>query len=232
MSDVLVVGADISVRHSALVVADQGGKVVAVRYLCAKVKNAKKALGGTRCTPKTSKDVDGPTYEIRRLIWLRDYYERLTTEVAEIAVGLGVESVHVGIEDYAYRAEMKAHQIGEASGVFRLACKDLGFMLRLHDPSSVKMFATGRGNASKEEVQEGAIAKWGDQFEAQKYPEETGDGIRGDVADAFTLLMMTKTELDLRAGRVALGDLPKEELRIFNRITKKYPVNLLERPWL
>ncbi len=43
---------------------------------------------------------------------------------------------------------------------------------------------------------------------------------------------MCRTELRLRAGTLTLADLPDEERRIFLRVTKPFPLNVLDRPWI
>jgi hypothetical protein len=231
-----VVGADVSVNHSALVVLDQDGEEVFTRYLTPMVKDVKKSLGGERL-PKTSKeDSDRAAYAQRRLCWLAGYYSSLADQISDEAMVRGVDFIYVSLEDYAYAAVGKTFHIGECGGLWKIVCSSQGFRLRLHDPTAPKMFATGRGNASKIEVREGAIEKWRDEYGFDRFPigppSKPEDGVQGDVVDAYVLARMGLTEVWLRDGEVHTRDLPEEERKIFNRTTKTFPTNILSRNWL
>jgi len=83
-------------------------------------------------------DPKGRTGE-RRLSFIRDR----VLGWAEVTGGL------VAIEGYAYARANQAHQIGELGGVVRLALHDAGVEFIEVAPSSVKKYATGKGNANK-----------------------------------------------------------------------------------
>lgn len=87
---------------------------------------------------------------VRRLAWLRD-------EASVHLVGRRL----VVLEGYAYGKGHQAHQIGEWGGVLRLALYDLGVPCLEVPPSTLKQFATGKGNASKEAMLAGAIRRLG-----------------------------------------------------------------------
>jgi len=238
----LAIGADVSVNHSAIVVLDQDGKVRLVRYLCQKVKDAKKRLGGTRCIAKRVKHITKEQFEIERLMWLRDYYDDITGDVIQFCMDDDIEAAYVGLEAYAYAAgrgakgagmvfKSRPYQIGEASAVFRIACKDLNFWLRLHDPASVKIFACNIGNAPKEDVQAACYdAAIMGGLDMDAYPDD--EDVQGDLGDAFMLATMVRTEAEVRAGRKTLKQLDEGQRRVFLRTTKTNPVNLLDKPWL
>lgn len=147
-----------------------------------------------------------------------------------------------GIEDYAVRAEHGAHQLGEVNGIARMICWDLGIPFRLHDPISVKMFATHDGTASKDEVERMVMERWGVDFSeynqpppkpTAKNPEPNQDRtVSEDLCDAFAIAKLVWTEVQLREGKILLSDLHKKEIQVFNRTTKSYPVSLLGREWL
>jgi hypothetical protein len=50
-----------------------------------------------------------------------------------------------------------------------------------------------------------------------------------DLCDAYGLARLLLLELELRSGITKLSDLNEIEIRVFNRITKAFPVNLLDR---
>lgn len=88
---------------------------------------------------------------IPRLRWMRD---------AVLARVAGSELVV--IEGYAFGAKGSAViNLGELGGVIRLALADARYRYVEINPSSVKLFATGKGNAKKDEVLAAAIRKLG-----------------------------------------------------------------------
>ena len=58
------------------------------------------------------------------------------------------------------------------------------------------------------------------------------DGPATDLADAYFLARMLYTELEVRTGRILLSQLDEGERRIFLRVTKAYPVNILDRQFI
>ena len=109
---------------------------------------------------------------------------------------------------------------GRDCGSCTLCCK-------VYDVQAVKLFATGNGNAEKAEVVIACRDRWDLNF--LEFGKTTGAG--GNVADAYVIAQLLRTELDLRAGRTRLEDLPEAERRVFTRTTKQHPVNLLELPF-
>jgi Holliday junction resolvasome RuvABC endonuclease subunit len=70
----------------------------------------------------------------------------------------------VAIEDYAYSKGDKAHQIGELGGVLRLMFHENNYRWKAINPSHVKQFTTGKGNAGKEDMAVDIYAQWGQRF--------------------------------------------------------------------
>lgn len=93
---------------------------------------------------------DGTTETIRtkhrgceRLIHIRDH---ITAAIWPHRVPANL----VVIEDYAYsRAAAHSHELGELGGVVRVALHERGIPFVCVGPSSLKKFATGKGNADK-----------------------------------------------------------------------------------
>lgn len=67
----------------------------------------------------------------------------------------------VVIEGYAFGRIQQAHHLGELGGVIRVALADRGMPFVEIPPASLKLFATGKGNAKKDEVLAAAIRKLG-----------------------------------------------------------------------
>lgn len=71
----------------------------------------------------------------------------------------------VGIEGYAYGKHNQAHQIGELGGVVRTMLARLKIPILIIPPAVIKKFATGRGNAAKDEMRLWAYKRWNAEFE-------------------------------------------------------------------
>lgn len=67
----------------------------------------------------------------------------------------------VVIEGYAYGRQNVAHQLGELGGVVRVALYEAGVPYVDVPPSSLKKYATGKGNANKGEMLAAAIRRLG-----------------------------------------------------------------------
>lgn len=164
--------------------------------------------------------------------------ERLATMEEYIAdVILAEHPEFVGIEDYAIRAEQGAHYLGEMGGVARLLAYHSGAKVRLHDPISLKMYITHDGTADKNLVVECVKQRWKVDFE--KYDVKPKEGKRPnhqtseDLCDAYGLAQLVWAEIRLRAGKLTLDKLGHDkERQVFMRVTKTYPVNLLDREWI
>jgi len=215
---------DLSLNHGAIVELIDGN----INDICFWTNKAgqSKMTGGTRLS--IIKSEDRQNVSVRRLVFIRDYLkDQIENRKPD----------YVGIEDYAIRAEQGAHYLGEAGGIARTVCWDAGVKLRLHDPCSVKMFATLNGNCPKENVAPIVRERWGLDF-TNFCPESKKGGAEdtttsGDITDAYILARLVWTEVQLRAGTFLLSSLIEEkERRVFQRMTKTYPVNLLDREWI
>ena len=67
----------------------------------------------------------------------------------------------VVIESYAFSRPNQAHQIGELGGVLRVMLYEHNIKFLEVAPTQLKKFATGKHNASKEEIAVAAYKKWG-----------------------------------------------------------------------
>lgn len=88
---------------------------------------------------------------IYRLAWIRD-------RVLELATGADL----VVLEGYSYASRGRAIvSLGELGGVLRLALAEMGARVVEVSPNTRAKYATGRGNAGKEEVLASAIRRLG-----------------------------------------------------------------------
>lgn len=212
-------GWDISLNHAGIVEFTDG--VLSNFWYVTRKKSIYKRLGVNGYLLDIAKSEDPHIESIVRLNVWRDLLDRHIDNT---------KPEYVGIEDYAYGKAMRAHQIGEIGGLARMACFNKGVMLRLHDPLSIKMFVTGNGLSKKDAMVSAVKNKWGISF--SNYDSEKGTEVQEDLADAFGICMLIKTEIDLRNGTIQLKDLNEKEIKVFNRCTKTFPISLLGRDWI
>lgn len=88
--------------------------------------------------------------------------ERLATIREEVLACLGDgdwRPTHVAIEGPAFGRANQMHALGQLAGVVYLALHEDGFDPVIVPPSSLKKYATGKGNAAKPEVLAAAIRR-------------------------------------------------------------------------
>jgi len=125
-------------------------------------------LNGSLRTERIESKLTGPA----RLIEIRD-------RVREIVAGADL----VAIEEYAFAMANQAHQMGELGGVLRVMLTEAGVRWIEVAPAQVKKFATGRGNAKKEEMAVAIYKRWGREYKSN------------DEADAFVLALIGRAYL-------------------------------------
>jgi len=218
---VAFLGFDMSLNHGALIALDKDGKLIGSAVLSTTQKDEKRPEV-SRIPDHVLAHEDKATLSVKRLDWLKAWVQR---SLHAINSTIGRRDLYIAIEDYAYAKAKGAHQLGEIGGIVRIVCAMFA-QVRLHDPSTVKVFATGKGNASKDEVIAGVKQRWG--VEPPPYAAAT----REDFCDAYTLAQMVRVEYLVRSGKVDLQGLPEEDRRNFLRVTPGAPVNLLDRPFV
>lgn len=109
-----------------------------------------------------------------RLVHIRDHIQHMLDMFAfsDIAIQL------VCIEGYAFARPNQAHQIGELGGVIRVLLYESGLPWIEIAPAALKKFATGKGNATKDQIMLHVFKRWG--FEAPN----------NNIADAYALAQM------------------------------------------
>ncbi|KKW46023.1 MAG: hypothetical protein UY96_C0010G0038 [Parcubacteria group bacterium GW2011_GWB1_56_8] len=221
----ITIGADVSVNHAGFVALDEAGVFLGVKYLCVKKKDAKPPEG--ICIPQEiMKCKDVVLRSLMRLDWLNRFYGAVS---GWIDGRVGREYIdtafYVAMEDFAFAKGHEAYQIGATAGLFRLEMwRRSNTYLRLHDPFSVKLFATDEGDADKVLMRTAVMTYWG--VDLDRY-----GGAAEDLYDAYALAQMARIEVQVRQGKIRLEELPEGQRRVFLRVTKANPVNLLDRAW-
>ena len=124
----------------------------------------------------TSERIENP---VMRLLHWHEFFRRLFIQVRPDLVL---------IEGYAYARPYQAHQMGELGGVLRLALIKRRYPFIVITPGTLKKFATGNGNAGKDQMLSTAIRRLG--YEGHDHNE----------ADALWLLEMAGVHYGIETG--------------------------------
>lgn len=152
------------------------------------------------------------------------------------------DNVYVAMETYAYGVHSRGIlENAEICGSLKNSLYCQNIKLRLVDPLSVKKWAVNKGHCSKKEMVSAAINNGFDvstkliKVSSKKVKDEDVEEYSGpgtDLADAYFLADMLRTELLVRKGKVQLEDLPVNKREIFLRVTGRNPENLAVRPFV
>lgn len=154
-----------------------------------------------------------------KYIWIREHIINFINK-----------STYVAIEGYAYSKKGLVFNIAESTMCTKIAIYERKIPIRIYDPSTIKMYATFKGNVGKDEMNL-AYENYKDlkldlsHLPSLKSPKE-------DFVDAFYILKLLQLEMKLRHGMISLKDLPLKHIEIFNRVTKANPVNLLAQDFI
>ncbi len=223
-------GIDLSLNHAgfALVRCDTL-KLVRAAFVTAKVAPLRKAeaneggkVVGIRI-PQWKK-VERERLELFRLVW---WHKTLTELRDDPTFG---KARFVGIEGYALAGRNAyQHSYAEIGGLVRFIFRKRN--IRIHDPLSVKLFGHGHGHATTPMVEEAVWKK--QRVDFREWNAKTvGQRPSEDMTVAFVLARMVALERNLRVGAMKLSDLEENEIRVFNRVTKFAPINILAREWI
>ena len=253
-----VFGIGFSINSPAVVALDNDGKV----FGCFFVNDTKKFLG-IKCPlieseyraprkrkTKKQEEEDLDLFRCRRNV---ETAQLLKNWIRQTAYSMNCDGILMSMEGYATGTTTARYlDIAEAAGFLKAYLLDPCVehssdveLIRIHDPLTVKKWATGSAYSSKYHMRSAcdfsvpeAFFKQGAKF---KLPVALPDGkvlthdISGpgaDIIDAYQLAKMLWTELMIRSGRLLTKDLPDEQIEIFNRVTKSYPQSLLSRSFV
>lgn len=233
---VTIIGLDLSVNHAGIVVLKDNA--IDSYFINPKKKYSNLNVSSTFIAlPQRQKDVDIDNYAEVRKLFIGNVISNLIEQ--ELTTQ---DNIYISLEDYAYGSHSAAMtSLAEMIGHIKAIIFNYqNAHIRLHDPNSVKKFATGNGIASKRlmvtSAKENGFDISEELIDVLKKKTRTGemefDGPATDLADAFWLAKMLQLELALRAGTILLEDLLQHKRDLFLRVTKKNPINILARPFI
>lgn len=109
------------------------------------------------------------------------------------------------LEGYSFDSVNRSFDLGELGGLVRLALYDAGIPFVVVSPKTLKSFVSSNGGATKEQMREAVLKKWGMNFE------------QDDECDAYGLAQLARSvHLNTGATRAEL-----EVVKKLKNTTKK-----------
>jgi len=240
----IIFGIDLSLNHWGVCQIDyQSGKCIDYRYMTSKkTKYNKNVLNAFLLKGQDKKGGESKeNYEERRKQFIVQTLANFVCYNNENGWRKGL--IYIALEGYAYAASTRGIiQIAEATGCLKSILYKYEKFVRIHDPLSVKLYATGKGNCLKKDIVlkakecgfsiSDSLIEKGIKKSKRFEDREEYKGAGTDLADAFFLGRILRTELMLREGIEDLKDLDENERRIFLRVSKAFPENILSRPFI
>jgi Holliday junction resolvasome RuvABC endonuclease subunit len=112
-------------------------------------------------------------------------YENIANWVLLILSGLTFDQIHIMIEDYSFGSKGKVFHIAENCGLLKYLLYKNGYKFSTVPPTVVKKFATGKGNAKKENMLEKFVAETGLDLHNILSPTTKLGSPTTDVVDAW-----------------------------------------------
>ena len=216
----IIIGADLSINSSGVVRMVLDDKTLEIKR--------QDYLSFTQVKKTATKDIihykkDDFRNDIEQNKWM-------TERIISFCVTLG-EPDYIGIEDYAFAARGLVFNIAEFIGGFKSAVYDRRWKIRLYDPCTIKMYATGKGNADKVGIEDAYNKNHKGQLTGiDTLPEYKSPKV--DIIDAYFIAKILQVELKIRHNVIDIRKLSEMETKIFQRTTKGNPENLLVREFL
>ena len=106
--------------------------------------------------------------------------------ISEWAISCVPESSVVYIEDYSFGSKGKVFHIAENAGLFKHKLWKRNIPIHPIPPTVIKKFATGKGNAKKEQMHEAFIIETGFDLMGMYQPKAAKVGSPvGDIVDSY-----------------------------------------------
>lgn len=116
--------------------------------------------------------------------WTGDFHRYET--LADWAISFVGDCDQIAIEGYSYSSSGKVFHIAENTGVLKYKLYQLSIPLTIYSPTEIKKFATGKGNADKEKMNESFFSETLiDLKKVLNYEKEKIDSPLADIVDSF-----------------------------------------------
>jgi hypothetical protein len=230
-------GLDVSLNHLGMAFLSPQGKFLDYYFITSVKKEANAHLDHSTYYNAPSARSDHPLH-YKRVNEFLDVVHDVVRDFYDVGMDfVGNPTLLCCVEGYAVGTKSsRLFETAELTGSIKnYLVYEQEYPLRVHDPDSVKLFAVGNGHAKKEDVYRQFVQETEVEIyykQVKRGTKKDFDGPGTDVADAYFLARLTWMEMQLRKGRMSLQDMPENWVRVVNRVTKTYPTNLLDRPFV
>lgn len=116
--------------------------------------------------------------------WNNDQHRYET--IADWALDIVMGCTHVALEGYAYSAHGKVFHIAENTGILKYKLYQLSVPVTIIQPTEIKKYATGKGNADKNAMYESWLNETGVDLKALLTPRRA-DSVSpvSDIVDSY-----------------------------------------------
>jgi len=123
-------------------------------------------------------------------------FENIARHFIEILGWHMEEPYNISIEDYSMGSKGKVFHIAENTGLLKYLLWKYNFEVRLVPPTTIKKFATGKGNAKKEQMRDAFEQETG--MDLSKIMDQSGklDSPVTDVIDAYYIAKYAKVSYE------------------------------------
>ncbi|MDD5651324.1 MAG: hypothetical protein PHF86_13075 [Candidatus Nanoarchaeia archaeon] len=226
-----VIGIDASLNHTGVVMIDQDkGNIIDLSYIAEKKSDLRPKFNCAYFSKPNgkTKSNNSENWSMLRYRLNKQWFSKTLKKLR-----CKGKITHAIIEGYAYNAASRPiFETGGWGELIRYILLVNHIPYRVVDPMSLRSFSGAyleKGREDKKYVmyktalQEQPIIK---QFPVN-INEMVGPG--SDIADAYLAARMLLCELKLRKGLIMLSQIPEHERRVYIRVTKSNPVNILDQ---
>lgn len=114
--------------------------------------------------------------------------------ISDWAVDLLIGSEQVALEDYAYGAKGRVFHIAENTGILKYKLWQQSIPLDVIQPTRVKKLASGKGNASKQEMFEAFVKETGTDLRI--HFDQIGKEVKNPITDIVDSFYICKAVYD------------------------------------
>jgi len=208
-----------------------------------------KTLNGETCSyllktkSKTEYATNYDMFRVRSILWaFKDWITKVLPSTS-----YKYDDRFVAIEGYSMGKQKtrSLFQLGELGGVLRQYCLSLGYQVRVYPPKLLKLFSTGKGDATKRSMRE-AAESWGyimpeslykDASKVRKKPIVIDDelfkhdieGPGTDLNDAYLISEMLSTEVLSKLKLLDRGKLQLFEYTALYETSKTHSVAVMDQ---